>query len=237
MKVENIMRIKILVCALSVLLAVGCLNPLGGSKTETGTSKATEEISSKQNLAFERMTRVSAPSSMEISIPVTGLSSTLGRVSPVIYQDRNKPVDNVTNATENVIKINIPSASESSTKATLTGGVNSKGITSSEYSFISDISLGGKIILISLGLLLLYFFVFLVRKKYKSVDFVFGKIDEATVIAEGKIVKRLETLREKSLNSTDPTENARLASEIASLNDDRGKLKAEIFKLKSEIKT
>lgn len=231
------MRIRIFACLILLLLSVGCINPLGNAQKETTASKVSESIANQQSLSVERTTKSSPPPSLEITVPVnqvrqnTPFPSGISRYNKTTTNDFGE-TRSFSSLGSGDIHIKIPSQSESSVKATSDGETSSTGTSSSTYNFAKDISLGGKLILIAVGLGMLLFVVQAIRKRYKSVDFLANKLDEAAAIAENKIASKINSLREKSLSSTDPVENSKIGAELSHWNETRGKLKAEIESLK-----
>lgn len=225
------MKFRLFICFLSLLLTVGCINPLGNSQKETVAAKVSESIANQQSLSVERSTKSAPPPSLEISVPVNQSQNTVNSGKTVLGRSTNFQ-SSANLSSDGMIHIKIPSQSESNIKAVSNGEISSSGTSNSTYNFVKDISLGGKIILIAVGLGLLLLVTNMIRKRYKSVDFLANKLDKAATIAEEKIANRINSLKEKALSSSDPVENSKIAAELSHWNEARGKVKAEIEALK-----
>lgn len=202
-----------------MLSLTGCLNPLGTQKTEMGTSKISENIAGTQSLAVERIVKSAPPPSLEISVPVTSAPvSSRGGVSTV--------------SSNNSVKISIPSQSESTISAQSAGNLAAIGTSSSEFAFSSTLTTGVKLILLAVGLALIFFVVEMIRRRYKAADIFVKKLDDVAVAAEETLSRRINALKERALYTTDASENAKIASELSSLNEERGKLKARLMATK-----
>ena len=237
------MKKTLLLAGLLIILA-GCINPLGAKKTETETSKASERISTQQAITMEKMVTVEPPPSVEVLIPVNQLQassptvSTKGKTNVFSHQaglmaTNPRSAGSLSAVYGDNIVVRIPARSETRVKTEATGDIAAMGNTSSQYSLLKDISLGGKMILFGTGLILILLAVWLVRKQYKAADVFISKIDSAVAIGESKFSARINMLKERALSSTDPVENSKISAEIAHLNEERGKFKSEVNALKS----
>lgn len=222
------------ILALFLCVLTGCINPLGAKKTETSASRVSEAIASQQALSVERSVRAESVPPMQIRVPVYTPTTPTVRVPHSSKPTDPAPSASPPSVSDNSVTITIPPKFDSTVKAESKGDIDATGTASDKFSLLRDISTGGKLILLAVGIGALFFVITLIRKNYKSVDIALSKIDGAVAIAETKIANRINTLREKSMSATDPSENARIAAEIAHWNDERGKLKAEIENLKKK---
>ena len=224
------MKIRQFISLIPFLFILGCINPLGNSQKETVAAKVSESIANQQSLSVERVTKSSPPPSLDISVPINTYQTANSGKTQSGQSTNFQSSANLGN--DGMIHIKIPSQSEDTVKAVSNGEISSSGTSNSTYNFVKDISLGGKIILVAVGLGLLLLVTNMIRKRYKSVDFLANKLDEAAAIAEGKIANKINNLKEKALSSSDPTENSKIAAELSHWNEARGKVKAEIEALK-----
>lgn len=215
------MKKRYIVITALFLSLTGCINPLGNSKTETTTSKATENIVGQQNLAVERISKSAPPPSLKISVP-----------SSVPAVAAQKVLNNTNAATPaNAITIEIPSPSEDQLKINSDGKLAAIGTSSNDYSLIKDISTGGKLILLAIGIALLatviFFVVRILKKNSLAAAAAFAAADKGMAIGvktvSDSISSAVRNLRDKAQASTDPKEIASLTSVIANLEADQGK--------------
>jgi hypothetical protein len=206
---------KIVLPFILAAFLTGC-SLLPTSKTQSEAVKAADSLSTQSQQTFRKVT-TGTPAPTGPAVRVGGIWNrvTLPGVSPApevvkvapggVYAPSQAPVASALPPFQETVEFTAGSdqtvASKSSAKGTLD----------------VSIPMGVKIGLVGVGLILLAWGVRTIRASSAAVNAAYGA-------ADATLASRIRSWREKAVTATDPTEIAKLQSNIAELEADRGKL-------------
>lgn len=146
-----------------------------------------------------------------------------GKMSPEFW-----PEVTASNIGKGTFSVRMPANYDVSVKSDNKGSAGSKDWF--DYSFVSQIPLGVRIILIAIGLFMLLGFAWLLRKKSVAAkvatDIADRRVADMAAKADRAMASAIERNRTKAMTASDPKETAVAAIEVASLERERGILKA-----------